>query len=151
MYQEEVQGVVYAPSLLRDNGLSANCVKVRKRHKGQIISDRQKGQEILGLAVSGRMDVYSIALGRREILLSQLKRGDCFGVINLSTNTELPTILGCYSDTMLSMILRSKLIEVMEVSGPLATYYADICNWKMQFLVRRTESLTMRLGRERLI
>ena len=52
MCQEEIQEAVCASSLLRDSGLSADCMKVRKCHKGQIISDRQKGQEILGLVVS---------------------------------------------------------------------------------------------------
>ena len=65
MCQEEIQEAVCASSLLRDSGLSADCMKVRKCHKGQIISDRQKGQEILGLVVSGRVDVYKMCIRDR--------------------------------------------------------------------------------------
>ena len=151
MCQEEIQEAVCASSLLRDSGLSADCMKVRKCHKGQIISDRQKGQEILGLVVSGRVDVYSIALDGREILLSQLKRGDCFGIINLFRDKELPTVLRCRSDTTLLMIPKSKLIEAMEANGSLAIRYAGVCNRKMQFLIRRIEFLTMQSGRKKLI
>lgn len=76
-------------------------MQVKYCHKGQIVSDRQKNEEILGLIMEGSMDVYSIALDGREILLSQLEKGDCFGVVNLLTNTEFPTVLRCRTDTTL--------------------------------------------------
>lgn len=85
------------------------------------------------------MDVYSIALDGREILLSQLEKGDCFGVVNLLTNTEFPTVLRCRTDTTLATMPKSQLLAVMEKNSELALRYAGFCNRKMQFLIRRIE------------
>ena len=91
--EEEIKAAVEASLLLGGCNLSVSGMNVKYCHKGQIVSDRQKNEEIIGLVMEGSMDVYSIALDGREILLSQLERGDCFGVVNLLTNTEFPTVL----------------------------------------------------------
>ena len=97
------------------------------------------------------MDVYSIALDGREILLSQLERGDCFGVVNLLTNTEFPTVLRCRTDTTLATMPKSRFLSVMEKNSELALRYARFCNRKMQFLIRRIEFLTMQSGKKKLV
>lgn len=126
-------------------------MQVKYCHKGQIVSDRQKNEEILGLIMEGSMDVYSIALDGREILLSQLEKGDCFGVVNLLTNTEFPTVLRCRTDTTLATMPKSQLLAVMEKNSELALRYAGFCNRKMQFLIRRIEFLTMQSGKKKLV
>lgn len=125
------------------------CVK--RFRKGQIVSDRQTGQEILGLIAKGSLDVYSIAMDGREIILSQLKPGDCFGIINLFTDTELPTVLRCRKDTTILTIPKKKLLAIMESDRDLTLRYACICNQKMQFLINKIEFLTMQSGRNKLI
>ena len=82
--EEEIKAAVEASPLLGGCNLSVSGMNVKYCHKGQIVSDRQKNEEIIGLVMEGSMDVYSIALDGREILLSQLERGDCFGVVNAS-------------------------------------------------------------------
>ena len=83
MSQEELQEAVAASPLFHGCKRYVDSMSVKVCRKGQIVSDRQMGQEILGLVVRGSVEVYSIAMDGREIMLSQLKRGDCFGIINL--------------------------------------------------------------------
>ena len=106
MREEEIKAAVEASPLLGGCNLPVSGMQVKYCHKGQIVSDRQKNEEILGLIMEGSMDVYSIALDGREILLSQLEKGDCFGVVNLLTNTEFPTVLRCRTDTTLAPVCR---------------------------------------------
>lgn len=76
--EEEIKAAVEASPLLGGCNLSVSGMNVKYCHKGQIVSDRQKNEEIIGLVMEGSMDVYSIALDGREILLSQLERGRLF-------------------------------------------------------------------------
>lgn len=151
MREEEIKAAVEASPLLGGCNLSVSGMQVKYCHKGQIVSDRQKNEEILGLIMEGSMDVYSIALDGREILLSQLERGDCFGVVNLLTKTELPTVLRCRTDTTLVIIPKCQLFSAMEKNSELALRYAGFCNRKMQFLIRRIEFLTLQSGRKKLV
>lgn len=151
MRVEEIKAAVEASPLLGGCNLPASGMQVKYCHKGQIVSDRQKNEEILGLIMDGSMDVYSIALDGREILLSRLEKGDCFGVINLLTKTELPTVLRCRTDTTLVIIPKCQLLSAMEKNSELALRYAGFCNKKMQFLIRRIEFLTMQSGKKKLV
>ena len=149
--EEEIKAAVEASHLLGGCNLSVSGMNVKYCHKGQIVSDRQKNEEIIGLVMEGSMDVYSIALDGREILLSQLEMGDCFGVVNLLTNTEFPTVLRCRTDTTLATMPKSRFLSVMEKNSELALRYARFCNRKMQFLIRRIEFLTMQSGKKKLV
>ena len=151
MRVEEIKAAVEASPLLGGSNLPASGMQVKYCHKGQIVSDRQKNEEILGLIMDGSMDVYSIALDVREILLSQLEKGDCFGVVNLLTKTELPTVLRCRTDTTLVIIPKCQLLSATEKNSELALRYAGFCNKKMQFLIRRIEFLTMQSGKKKLV
>lgn len=152
MREEEIKAAVEAvPSAWRAAILPVSGMQVKYCHKGQIVSDRQKNEEILGLIMEGSMDVYSIALDGREILLSQLEKGDCFGVVNLLTKTELPTVLRCRTDTTLVIIPKCQLLSAMKKNSELALRYAGFCNKKMQFLIRRIEFLTMQSGKKKLV
>ena len=151
MSQEELLEAVGASTLFGGCKGYMDRMSVKVCRKGQIISDRQKGQEILGLVAGGSVEVYSVAMDGREIMLSRLKRGDCFGIINLYINTELPTVLKCSCDTTLLTIPKKKLLDLMKSDEELALRYACICNEKMQFLINRIEFLTMQSGRNKLI
>lgn len=151
MREEEIKAAVEASPLLGGCNLPVSGMQVKYCHKGQIVSDRQKNEEILGLIMEGSMDVYSIAFDGREILLSQLEKGDCFGVVNLLTKTELPTVLRCRTDTTLVIIPKCQLLSAMKKNSELALRYAGFCNKKMQFLIRRIEFLTMQSGKKKLV
>lgn len=151
MGREELQRMIAGSSLFCGCELPSDSVLIKICRKGQIVSDRQKGQEFVGLIVRGSVDVYSIAMDGREIVLSRLEAGDCFGVINLLAGAELPTVLKCRSETKLLLIPKRLFIQAMQDDPALALRYAGFCNRKMQFLIKRIEFLTMQSGRNKLI
>ena len=151
MDQEIIQKAVARSPLFSKLDLDADYIKVKSCKKGQIISDRQKDQDILGMVIDGEVDVYSVALDGKEIMLSTLKSGCCFGIINLFADEDMPTVLKCRSNTKLLTIPKNKLLELMKEDRELIYRYAWLCNEKMQFLLRRIEFLTMQSGKNKLI
>ena len=131
--------------------LSPDQVSARAFRKGQIVSDKPRGISSVGLIVSGRVEVYSVALDGKEVQLNSLVTGDCFGVNNLLINEELRTVLQCSEETEVLYIPKTVLLACMEENVRFAMSYAALCNRKLQFLLRRIELLTMQSCRARLI
>ena len=103
------------------------------------------------MIVSGRVEVYSVALDGKDVQLNALTAGECFGVCNLLADTELETVLRCGEETEVLYIPKAVLLACMERDAGLAMRYAALCNRKLQFLLRRIELLTMQSCRGRLI
>ena len=118
---------------------------------GQIISDKPSGVSSVGMIVSGRVEVYSVALDGKDVQLNALTAGECFGVCNLLADTELETVLRCGEETEVPVYPKAVLLACMERDAGLAMRHAALCNRKVQFLLRRIELLTMQSCRGRLI
>ena len=151
MTHEEMREALEASPLFRNSRISMEEMRERRCRKGQILTDRKKDEGILGLIAGGKVDVYSIAMDGREVLLSCLKKGDCFGIINLFTDTELPTVLKCREDTTLLTIPKSLMVRRMKQDPEIALRYTRLCNQKMQFLIQKIELLTMQSARRKLL
>lgn len=131
--------------------LKPTDVSERRFHAGQIISDRPGGVPAVGLIVSGRVDAYSVALDGKDVQLSTLAAGECFGVCNLLAEAELETVLRCAEDSDVLYIPKPVLLNIMRQDVDFALRYAALCNKKLQFLIRRIELLTMQSCRGRVI
>ena len=118
---------------------------------GQILSDRPGGVPSVGLVLSGCIEVYTVALDGRDVLMNTLSAGECFGVCNLLADAELETVLRCGAAAEVLYIPKDVLLARMEGDAGLALRYAALCNRKIQFLLRRVELLTMQSCRGRLI
>ena len=151
MGREELQKLMAVSPLFGGCEIPADEVRLKKCRKGQLVNDRQKGQECVGMIVRGALDVYSVAMDGHEIILSRLETGDCFGVVNLLADAELPVVLKCRSETHLLMIPKHLFVQAMREDAELAMRYAGFCNRKMQFLIRRIEFLMIQSGRSKLI
>lgn len=81
--------------------------------------------------------------------LSTLPAGECFGVCNLLAGAELETVLRCGEETEVLYIPKPVLLACMERDAGLSLRYAELCNQKLQFLLRRIELLTMQSCRGR--
>lgn len=123
----------------------------RRCRAGQIISDCPDGIPSVGVILSGRVDVYSVAIDGRDVQLSSLKAGECFGICNLLVPAEMQTVLRCAEDAVISYIPKQSLLAAMEKDTSLALRYAEMCNRKIQFLIRRIELLTMQSCRGKVI
>ena len=137
--------------LLAGTSLPLERVTAQKFRAGQIISDRPSGVLSVGLIVSGRVEVYSVALDGKDVQLNTLTVGECFGICNLLADTEMETVLRCGEETEVLYIPKTVLLSCMEQDAGLAMRYAALCNRKIQFLLRRIELLTMQSCRGRLI
>lgn len=126
-------------------------VSERRFHAGQIISDRPGGVPAVGLILSGRVDAYSVALDGKDVQLSTLTAGECFGVCNLLAEAELETVLRCAEDSDVLYISKPVLLALLRQDVDFSLRYAALCNQKLQFLIRRIELLTMQSCRGRVI
>ena len=148
MRQQRIDEILQRSYFFRDCGIDLVKISYQVLDKGRLISDRQDGRSHVVLVVKGKIEVYSIAMDGKEVLLSLLKEGDCFGISNLFlADTELPTVLMCATDAEVLLIPKHLLIEAMKANGELAIRYATVYNEKIQFLLQKIESLTMQSGK----
>lgn len=120
-------------------------------HVGQIISDCPKGVPSIGVILSGRVDVYSVAIDGRDVQLNSLGAGECFGICNLFGVSELETVLRCAENVELVYIAKDAVLRELESDAELMRQYVDLCNRKIQFLLGRIELLTMQSSRGKLL
>ena len=146
-----IQEKLASSPFLAGASLPLEQVTSKRFRAGQIISDKPSGVSSVGMIVSGRVEVYSVALDGKDVQLNALTAGECFGVCNLLADTELETVLRCGEETEVLYIPKAVLLACMERNAGLAMRYAALCNRKLQFLLRRIELLTMQSCRGRLI
>lgn len=144
-------GKTASSPFLAGASLRLEQVTSKRFRAGQIISDKPSGVSSVGMIVSGRVEVYSVALDGKDVQLNALTAGECFGVCNLMASAELETVLRCGEETEVLYIPKAVLLSCMEQDAGLAMRYAALCNRKLQFLLRRIELLTMQSCRGRLI
>lgn len=146
-----VRDALLASPLLGGCVLDSSAYSVRAYRGGRIISDCPDGVPSVGLVVSGRVDVYSVAVDGRAVQLNSLSHGECFGILNLFAKAEMGTVLRCGRPARVLYLTKAQLKLMMERDSALALRYARICNEKLQFLLRRIEQLTMQSGRSKLL
>ena len=151
MEQAELERRLAQSPLLAGVSLPAEQTRVQSFPAGHILSDRSGGVSSVGMILSGRVEVYSVALDGKDVQLSTLPAGECFGVCNLLADAELETVLRCGEETEVLYIPKPVLLACMERDAGLSLRYAELCNQKLQFLLRRIELLTMQSCRGRLI
>lgn len=116
-----------------------------------MVSDCPKGIPSIGLVLSGRIDVYSVAIDGRDIRLNSLSFGECFGIGNLFMEGELTTVLRCTEETAILYIAKEQVIRILQSDIAFSLRYASLCNEKIQFLIRRIEQLTIQGCRSKVI
>ncbi len=117
---------------------------------GQILSDIPRGIPSIGLITAGRVEVYSVALDGKDILLNELSVGECFGICNLLARFELETVLRCAIETEVLYIPKSVLQEVMSCNGALHCVL-QLSVARRSISLKRIELLTMQSCRGRVI
>lgn len=150
MESTELGNLLAASPFLADCPLMPGEATLRRFRAGQILGDRLDGIPVVGLVISGRVEVYSVALDGKDVLLSTLTAGECFGICNLLADTELETVLRCAQDTDILYIQKAALLRHLQQDAALALRYAALCNQKLQFLIQRIELLTMQSCRGRI-
>lgn len=114
MEQVELERRLAQSPLLAGVSLPAEQARVQSFPAGHILSDRPGGVPSVGLILSGRVEVYSVALDGKDVQLSTLPAGECFGVCNLLAGAELETVLRCGEETEVLYIPKPVLLACME-------------------------------------
>ena len=109
----DIQEKIAVSPLLAGLPLTPADVSERRFHAGQILSDRPGGVPAVGLVLSGRVDAYSVALDGKDVQLSSLTAGACFGVCNLLAEAELETVLRCAEESDILYISKPVLLRFM--------------------------------------
>lgn len=151
MTGEELSKKLELSPMLAGCGLNPEQVRERAFPAGQILSDCPNGEPSVGLILSGRVEVYSVAPDGKDVQLNVLKAGECFGICNLLDGAELQTVLRCAENVRLLYIPKAALLSLIKSDADLALRYAALCNQKLRFLIQRIELLTMQSCRGRII
>ena len=80
--QTELSCKLALSAFLSDVILPEKSVFSQTFRSGQILSDIPRGIPSIGLITAGRVEVYSVALDGKDILLNELSVGECFGICN---------------------------------------------------------------------
>ena len=115
-----IQEKLASSPFLAGASLPLEQVTSKRFRAGQIISDKPSGVSSVGMIVSGRVEVYSVALDGKDVQLNALTAGECFGVCNLLADTELETVLRCGEETEVLYIPKAVLLACMERDAGLA-------------------------------
>lgn len=115
--QTELSHKLALSAFLADVTLPGTKVSTQIFRSGQIVSDIPRGIPSIGLITRGRIEVYSVALDGKDILLNELSAGECFGICNLLTQCELETVLRCSVETEILYIPKAVLQEAMAANG----------------------------------
>ncbi len=137
--------------LFANSMMSEELFTSRKFKKRELVTEDFCGIPCVGIICSGVIEVFSVAHDGKGVRLSQLRQGDCFGISNLFSKNELPTVLKCKSDVEILYIKKSDVIEHIASNPNFALIYAKYCNDKINFLLRRIELLTTESAKNKLI
>lgn len=138
-------------ALFQGCSIDENQFVLRQYAKGRMIDETLDGVDSVGLVISGQIDVYIIAVDGRDIRMSTLHPGECFGVYDLLTETSVQMLLRSGDDTVVGYVAKSVILQKVEEDHRFALRYAKLCNEMIHFLLFRIELLTMQTNRDRLI
>ena len=124
---------------------------VRNKTKGEAIYDTLSGTPSIGVIAKGIVSVRSLAYDGNTLLLTQLKKGDCFGICNLFASKPLPTYLECQNDVSIIYIAKDYFVQLMQLHPLIAIKYATLCNEKILFLNDRIEFTQINSCKDKII
>ncbi len=118
---------------------------------GAAVSDQLEGKPCVGLVIMGCVYVSSDTPDGRDVHMSMLEEGDCFGIANLFDDEPLQTVLRCEGKTEIAYIAKETLIALLEENRAFSNCYIRLTQQKLQFLLKRIELLTIQNHQVRLI
>ena len=119
--------------------------------KGKLVGDSEGSDSRVVFIESGNVEVFSVSLDGKEVLISTLGDSDLFGVSNLFEEVELRTLLQCKTDCVFFSIAKSVLRQAILKHPQAVIEYGRLCNRKIQFLISRIEQLTLNSARLKIV
>jgi cAMP-binding proteins - catabolite gene activator and regulatory subunit of cAMP-dependent protein kinases len=121
--------------------IDEGAVRCKRYKKGEVVSDRPDGVECVGLVHSGSVYSRLATEAGNEVLVSVLRPGAVFGVSNLFLPSPLGTVLVCRENSEIRYVKKSLIVERVKRDGKGLLVYTELCNDRIQFLLRRIADL----------
>lgn len=118
--------------------------------KSEIANDYVSINDYVGVIISGIIDVYTVFAEGEKVKLSKLSARDIYGISNLYYEAEWETILKCRTNCEIVFIKKECLKELLSKSPEMMERYACLCNQKINFLLKRANTLTLQTGKAKL-
>ena len=152
MEQAVLQEKLTSSPFLAGASLPPEQVTAKRFRAGQIISDRPGGVSSVGMIVSGRVEVYSVALDGKDVQLNALTAGECFGVCNLLARHGAGDGIAVRGGDRSPVYPQGwSYSPVWSRTPDLPCAMRPCATGSSRFLLRRIELLTMQSCRGRLI
>lgn len=151
MTELQFKTAIASSPLISSCDIDAHNVLIRSYRKGQILDDHVAGAAMVGLVLEGIVEVLSVAFDGREISLSELKEGDCFGISDLIDLGLRTTVLKCRKASRILFIPKEELLARIQENPKIALEFIRLYNLKINFLIQRIESLTICSARRKLL
>lgn len=156
---DEVIDMNEIEQLLKETPLFQNCnttlqscdYTIRPYQKGELVSTAINREKLIGIIKSGSIDVYTLSVDSTEVKLRTLTSGACFGICNLFSDEDIPTILKCASPVELLCISKKTFSRLLKNDEILIQNFIQFNNEKIQFLLSKIEDLTIQSAQRKLI
>lgn len=118
--------------------------------KQEIANDFVSVNDYVGVIISGIIEVFTISADGAKVKLSKLSAGDIYGISNLYYEAEWETILKCRTNCEIVFVEKQSLKQMLSKTPDMMERYAVLCNQKINFLLKRANTLTMQTGKAKL-
>ncbi len=149
MKKADVMDSINKNSFLARCGIEFEQVVLKEFSGNALVYDEIGGMSCIVVVLKGKIDVCSITIDAKEVILRKLKSGDCFGVSNLFTKTSLNTVLKCKTKSTLVYIPKQIILNRLNEDKDLTFKYCEFCNNRIDFLLKRIEFLTIQSAKSK--
>lgn len=118
---------------------------VKEYQKGRLVDDRLKNEDYVVAVLKGKVSVYN----ENGVLLTVLKKGECYGVSNLLVGSSLSTKLAVIEDSSLMFIKKDTFRAKLKTDLALSNAYNLYLSQKVDFLLKRISLLTLQSSHDR--
>ena len=134
-------------------GADTSGLTVRERSflPGQTVKDSLNDIPCLGVVIEGLVNVFSVAPDGNSVLLNRLERGGCFGICNLMSEDPMETVLISSGNSTVVYVPKAEYLLLCKSNVSIAMKYAEVCNQRLLFLLKRISMLTTQTSRGRLL
>ncbi|MFA7117887.1 MAG: Crp/Fnr family transcriptional regulator [Sphaerochaetaceae bacterium] len=147
----DTQQVIDNCQILKACKIKSSEVSLVNLARNEEVGDTINGESQLALIVSGDILVLSKGGDAHEVLLITKKEGDLFGISNLFLENELKTTLRSRTKSTLLFISKDRIRNALRSDRSAMELYVRFCNQKIQFLLKRIESLSPQSARARVV
>lgn len=123
---------------------------IKKYKRGEQVFENVDGIACVGVILSGKCDVYSVAYNGDKSNVSTLSRGGEFGICNIFTEGGMPTVIFAKVAAEVLYISKTDFEKLLSKDNSLLRRYLTLCNKKMLYLACKIELMGLNGAKSKL-